>query len=65
MDLQTAVDTATVSLRQSKNLFERAADRLLSSFENKQTADTSLVDWIEGCKHNCVGNLSWRSAYRF
>ncbi len=54
MDVQPAVDTATVLLQESKNRFERAADRLLSSFEKKQIADTDLLDWIEGCKYNCV-----------
>lgn len=65
MDVQPAVDTATVLLQESKNRFERAADRLLSSFEKKQIADTDLLDWIEGCKYNCVGNLSWTLAYLF
>lgn len=65
MDVQPAVDAATVLLRGSKNRFERAADRLPLSLENRQIADTNLPDWIEGCKYNCVGNLSWRLAYLF
>lgn len=65
MDVQPAVDAATMLLQESKNRFERAAERLLSSSEKKQIADTDLSNWIEGCKYNCVGNLSWRLAYLF
>ena len=53
--LETAIETAAVTVLEARKGVDAAAERLLGRY----APNTGLEEFIAACKANCTGNLHW------
>jgi hypothetical protein len=60
MDVHKGVDEAVKALVDSKRRLDKAAASLLADAAWEPLKYKHVAEWIDGCKHYCLGNLTWR-----
>ena len=58
--VQSAMHETIHALKESKAKFDAAASGLGAIAEDDPIRWKDVVDWIDGCRMLCIGNLTWR-----
>ena len=60
LSVQEAMNKAVIDLQESRHRFDTAVSILRAEARRDAARFERVMDWTDGCKALCIGNLTWR-----